>query len=393
MRLTRRIVQLGFLVLTIVGVFVVSGNAERWCPFGGVEAIYNYSVEGNMLCSLGVSNLYVLAAVLLTVVLFRRAFCGYVCPIGTISELLGRGAERVGAPHACVTGAADAVLRSLKYIVFGIILYLTLDAAELVFRKFDPCYALISRHGEDITMWSYIVAGAVVLASLALTLPFCRWFCPLAAVMNPLSRFGLTRVRRDDDACTGCGKCSGVCPAAIPVDQVASVGHARCISCLNCVEACPAKKKGALRWGPPAILGRRWPQGALVGGIMVLLGMAVVTAQLVPLPSFVQSRGEAPGNAAAVELQMTELTCRGRGTLLWYLLERDDFNALPGYLRVEAWPGPGTVRVIVHYDPAQCTELQIKQAITEPYFDAAEGRWRASPFAIEGYDPLAGLGL
>ena len=38
--------------------------------------------------------------------------------------------------------------------------------------------------------------AAVVLASLLVSLPFCRWLCPLAAVLNPLSRVALTRIRR-----------------------------------------------------------------------------------------------------------------------------------------------------------------------------------------------------
>lgn len=86
MKKTRRLVQLGFVILTVGGVFVFGGNAERWCPFGGVEALYSYATEGNMLCSLGISNFYILGAVLVMTLLLRRAFCGYMCPIGSVSE-------------------------------------------------------------------------------------------------------------------------------------------------------------------------------------------------------------------------------------------------------------------------------------------------------------------
>ena len=96
MKNARRTVQAGLLALTLMGVFLLGSNAESWCPFGGVEAIYTYATEGNLLCSLGISNFYILAAVILTVLLLRRAFCGYVCPIGTISEWLGVIAGRIG---------------------------------------------------------------------------------------------------------------------------------------------------------------------------------------------------------------------------------------------------------------------------------------------------------
>ena len=78
--------QIGFLALTLVFVFALQANAERFCPFGGVEAIYAYVTEGNTLCSVGVSNFFVLGGVLLSVVLLRRAFCGYACPVGTLQE-------------------------------------------------------------------------------------------------------------------------------------------------------------------------------------------------------------------------------------------------------------------------------------------------------------------
>ncbi len=86
----RKTLQFGFLALTLVAVFVVRGNAERWCPFGGLEALYTYTREGNLPCSLGVSNFYILGAVLLMTLILRRAFCGYVCPVGAIKLIGGR---------------------------------------------------------------------------------------------------------------------------------------------------------------------------------------------------------------------------------------------------------------------------------------------------------------
>jgi polyferredoxin len=386
---TRRIVQLAFLAVTVIGVFVVRGNAERWCPFGGVEALYAYFQEGNMLCSLGVSNLYILAAVLVITLLFRRAFCGYMCPIGTISEWLGRASRRLGVKPAGVPRRLDRGLAILKYILLAVILLITYRAGELMFRGFDPCYALLSRHGADITFWSYAVAGAIVVASLVVTMPFCRWLCPLAAVLHPFSRFSLTRVRRDAQTCVDCAKCSQVCPMAIPVHQVVQVTAARCLSCLNCVEACPVGGRGGLTWGPRArVLGRSWPQAALVAVMLFCVTAAVTAAYAFPPPSFSKTRGEAPIRTATVALQVHELTCRGRANLFAYFLERDDEYAIRGYLKIEAWPGPNLAEVRVIFDPAQTEEKAVKQAVTEPYFDAAANLWRSSPFVIEGYDPI-----
>ncbi|MBN2561872.1 MAG: 4Fe-4S binding protein [Phycisphaerae bacterium] len=387
MKTTRRVVQFGFLCLTLAGVFVLRGNAERWCPFGGVEALYTYATEGNMTCSLAISNFYILGGVIVMTLLLRRAFCGYMCPIGTISEWLQRGAARLGIGPARVPRRLDRWLSILKYVVLAIILYFTYRASELVFRGFDPCYALISRHGEDITVWAYVVAGAVVIGSLVVTVPFCRWLCPLAAVLNPFSRLGIARIRRNEAACLDCGKCTAACPMAISVEKVRQVTAARCLSCLDCIEACPAREDGAISWGPPAWLGRSWPRWSLIAILLLCTTTAVAASYWFPLPSFIKTRGEAPAVTATCRLRIHDLACRGNANLLVYFLERDDAFEVPGYVKLEAWPEPGAAEARVTYDPSLCDETAIKEAITEPYYDAIGAMWRFSPFRIMDYDP------
>jgi ferredoxin len=345
-----------------------------------------------MLCSLGVSNFYILGGVLLITLLARRAFCGYMCPVGTLSEWLRSVGRFARLPELRVPRSVDRVLGLLKYPLLLVILYATWRASELVFRGFDPCYALISRHGADISFWAYVVAGAVAAVSLVTVMPFCRWFCPLAAVLSPFSRLGLARVKRDQQSCRDCGLCSRECPMAIPVHALSQVTESRCISCLNCLDACPQRKSSSLVWGPPRWLGRAWSQAALVAILLACTTGAVAAAYLVPLPSYVKSRGERPERTAAVGLKVDNLSCRGRANLLFWFLERDDMYALSGYVKLEAWPGPGFAAVRVTYDPSQADEQAVKRAITEPYFNLGEDFWRASPFTIEGYDMLE-LGL
>lgn len=386
---TRRIVQFALLAATVLAVFV-GANAEAWCPFGGVEAFYTYFSEGNMICSLGVSNFFALGAVLLVTLLVRRAFCGYMCPIGTISEWLSLAARRLGLRPRNVPPPLDRLLSLAKYVLLGVILWLTYRAGELMFRGFDPCYALISRHGPDITIWAYVSLVVLLAASLVFVMPFCRWLCPLAAVMNPLSRFGLARIKRDAASCTNCRACARACPMAIPVDRLTQVTAARCLACMKCAEVCPQSDSGALVWGPPGPVARRWPQWVLVALLMLTTGAAVGASYLLPFPAFVKSRPlPMPDRLETVEMRIDDLTCRGRANLLFWFLDRapSDLYHLPGYFKVEAWPGPGWSRVRISYDPSKTDARAVKQAITEPSFDVEDG-WRPSPFRIEGYDPL-----
>ena len=99
-------------------------------------------------------------------------------------------------------------------------------------------------------------------------------------------------------------------------------------------------------------------------------------------------RSVLPQRAVEVRLRVENLTCRGRVNLFLYFLERDDLFEIPGYIKVEAWPDPGVADVRITFDPEKVDEDAIKQAITEPYYDATSDLWRVSPFRIEGYDPL-----
>jgi ferredoxin len=207
-------------------------------------------------------------------------------------------------------------------------------------------------------------------------------------VLNVFSRFGFTRIKRNADTCVNCGHCAKVCPMAIPVDVVPEVTHARCLSCMNCVDACPATKKGALLWGPPKSVGGRWPQAALIALMLGCVTAAVAATYAFPLPSFVKTKGVAPAQTATLDLKVKGVTCRGSANLFSFFIDRDDTFALGDYVKIEAWPGPGFVAARIIYDPAKTTPAMIRRAITEPYYNAAEDLWRSPPFEIEGYDPL-----
>jgi len=213
-------------------------------------------------------------------------------------------------------------------------------------------------------------------------------------VLNPLSRFGLGRIKRDAAACTDCGRCASACPMVIPVDQLRHVTASRCLTCMNCVEACPRKKGRAIFWGPPDWMGRAWPQAVVIAVLLLGGGAAVAAAYLAPLPSFLKSRGVQPDQVASVELRVQGLTCRGRANLLVGFLERDDLYQIsaaspdaPVFFKLEAWPDPATATVRVSYDPRCADEDAVKRAMVEPYYDLRENRWWSSPFVIEGYDP------
>ena len=181
---------------------------------------------------------------------------------------------------------------------------------------------------------------------------------------------------------------------AIPVHETMEVKAARCTSCMSCIDSCPMQKEGALAWEIGA--GKKRALRLSIGGskialvtiLLLSLSAAVAASYLIPLPSFFWSRGNTPKATETVSLKIKNLSCRGRASLLIYYLERDDDLEIPGYLKVEAWPGPGFAPLRITFDPAQTGRALLKMAITEPYYDSHINTWRSPPFRIEGYDPL-----
>ena len=82
-------------------------------------------------------------ALFIGIVLFSRLFCGYICPLGTISEWIGKLGDRMKV-RITLKGFADYALRFLKYALLFITFYFTLKSSELFCKKFDPYYGAVS---------------------------------------------------------------------------------------------------------------------------------------------------------------------------------------------------------------------------------------------------------
>jgi ferredoxin len=283
----------------------------------------------------------------------------------------------------------DTTLSTLKYIAAVVILYLTWKTGELVFRAVDPCYALLSRHGEDITIWAYIISGIIIIASLFISLPFCRWLCPLAAILNFPAAVSIFRIKRNKETCIKCKRCSKNCPMAIPVDQSNGNIVVRCIACTECVSICPQNSDTT------KTLQSKFSSRTVATVLLFCLILSILAYVMFPFASFTKVRGDKPQQTETVTLKVDNLTCRGTATLLWFYLDRDDLYALPGYLFVEVWTDPtmGTVRVT--FNPTQVSRNDIYMAITEPYINFADtetsGQIMFSPFNVQGYDPITSL--
>jgi ferredoxin len=279
-----------------------SHGAGRWagvdflCPFGGLETLYSLLSGNGFLRHSAESAVILLLGMLVMAVVFRRSFCGTLCPLGTLQGIFGAAGRRLfGAHRLTVPARIDRVARFLKYGVFAFFLLWTWQAAELVMRPYDPWVAWAHLTASDL-LSTYLAGFVILVVSLAGSLVyerfFCKYLCPAGALLGLFSRVSFLNIRRDAVTCIDCGRCDKACMMNVEVATADVVTSSECISCNECVNACPVP--GALKVEAPS--GSRVPALA-AAGVVVALMVAIVGATTLT-GSFdwrMESRAEARG--------------------------------------------------------------------------------------------------
>lgn len=245
----RQVVQLGALALT-----------GEWLWVGMVRCPYGIPFMSCGSCPMRVCpgawlQTWVIGFLVLSGVIAGRVFCGWACPMGVIQDLLGR-VPKLRALSRPRFGKVDRYLKGLKYLV----LVLTVAAFFWLNERFAVPVRGHSNWSLEVAWVSWltydtasrvrvIVLLAGVFLGLALTRLWCRYLCPLGALLTIGNRISLLRLRRNAPLCANCGKYPRECRT------YTTPGTADCVLCGDCIEGCV---KGAVGW---RLWGRR-PQPA-----------------------------------------------------------------------------------------------------------------------------------
>ncbi len=246
-------------------------GVEGWLPIAGLMNLKSLIVTGRV-PAVHPAAMFLLISFLVISLVFRKTFCSWLCPIGTLSESLWKLGRRLLGWNFTLPRWADVSLRGLKYLLLGLFLYAVASMSTAALSDFlSSPYGLIA----DVKMLYFFrfLSNTVLITLLSLALLslliknfWCRYLCPYGALMGLASLLSPARIRRDPDACIDCAKCAKACPAFLPVDRLASVRSAECTGCLECVAVCPAA--GALEFSIPGK--RRIPAWVLATGIAVV---------------------------------------------------------------------------------------------------------------------------
>jgi polyferredoxin len=249
---------------------------EGWLPIAGLMNAKAAVVTGHIPL-IHPAAMFLILTFLLMSFLLRKAFCGWLCPVGSISEWLWKTGRQVFGRNFALPRWFDIPLGSLKYLLLALFLWVVATMPVTAIQSFlHSPYGLIA----DVKMLNFFrylsVTAAVAIGSFSLLSIFvrnfwCRYLCPYGALMGLAALASPVWIRRDREKCIDCAKCTKACPSHLPVDTNLTIRSAECLACLKCVAVCPAD--GALEL---SVLGR-WPLGRsrteplLMAGVLMIL--------------------------------------------------------------------------------------------------------------------------
>jgi polyferredoxin len=226
--------------------FLSSASLHALCPFGGVETLYTFLASGILVKKVHDASLVLMGIGIFTAVLFGPAFCGWICPLGTIQEFVSGFGKKIFRRrfNHFVPVKLDNILRYLRYGILAWVVYVTATSGTLIFEAYDPYFALFNFWSAEVAPTALIILGVTLALSLFVERPWCKYACPYGAFLGVFNLFRVFSIKRSETTCKLDGACSIMCPMNIPVDSKKVVRDHQCISCLECTSeaVCPVAK-------------------------------------------------------------------------------------------------------------------------------------------------------
>jgi thioredoxin reductase/NAD-dependent dihydropyrimidine dehydrogenase PreA subunit len=235
---------------------------EYWRAYGLILAwplnVYNVFTHDPLWWWIGISVAQTLVLIPLGIYFFGKGvYCGWICSCGALAETLG-DTQRHKMPHGPgwnrLNLAGQAVL-AIAVLLLGVrIAGWILPDGNWADRLFDPVFKTQYKWIVDVFLAGVIGYGLYFWFSGRV---WCRFFCPLAALMHVYARFSRFAIVPDKKKCISCNVCTSICHQGIDVMSFANKGtpmqDPECVRCSACVHDCPT---GVLTFGQVDRAGR-----------------------------------------------------------------------------------------------------------------------------------------
>lgn len=233
--------------------FIGDDSLHGICPFGGIVTLYQLFTTGTFVQKIHESAVLLMGLVFVTSVLAGPIFCSWVCPLGSFQEFLGKIGKKIFKKryNTFIPSKLHKKLKYFRYVILLWVLYVTAMSGYLVFKDYDPYYALFSFWTGEVAISAFVVLGITIVLSLLVERPWCKYACPYGALLGITNKFSIFKIKRNAKTCISCDACNTSCPMSIDVMHQSKITDDQCIRCMDCTsdDACPIENTVELKLG------------------------------------------------------------------------------------------------------------------------------------------------
>jgi len=310
---------------------------EAFLPISSLISL-KYWLIGGVFNRVHPSGLIIFSIALATGLLLKRGFCSWICPFGLLTEYLNWLHALIYRKNIKLPRWLDYPLRSLKYLLLAFFLWaivLQMNVVALEYFIHSP-YNMVADikmlyFFKNITPFAFWVLIVLVMLSVLIRNFWCRYLCPYGALLGALSFLSILKIRRNQETCTNCQKCTRTCPVDIKVHKTLSVLSDECHACLKCVAACPetdtlcisaSKRKAILKpWVYATAICLLFTGGSMAARITGHWQTGISNAEYLfhirhlGLPIYQHNRGEVPDYNKEAWLRMMQQIRESQGAM------------------------------------------------------------------------------